>query len=291
MNLVQLKYFHAVYTYRAVSTAAEFLHITQPSLSTAIKELEREFGVPLFHRHHRGMMPTSAGDTLYTMCQDLLGRAEQIENVMHDLGDERKKLRLGVPPMIGSLLLPDIYKGFMSAHPEVQLEITERGRQTVAKMLSEGYLDMVFLPHNKPLDDSFSSLVVAKLEIACCTVRGNFLDGLDCVTPKSLQNIPLVLFENSFFQTEEIKKWFALESVKPDILLQTSQLSTMLSMISKRIAVGFMFKNLIDTDENLVAIPMETPLFVDVSLVWKKENYFFDCMKQFKSFAQKDLLL
>ena len=65
VNLVQLKYFQAVCSYRTVSNAAEYLHISQPSLSCAIKELESEFGVLLFRRHHRGMKLTSEGEVLY----------------------------------------------------------------------------------------------------------------------------------------------------------------------------------------------------------------------------------
>ena len=61
MNLMQLKYFNAICTFGTVSGAAEYLHIAQPSLSNAIKELEGEFGVLLFSRRHRGMVLTPAG--------------------------------------------------------------------------------------------------------------------------------------------------------------------------------------------------------------------------------------
>ena len=57
MNITQLKYFHAVATYRTVSLAAEHLYISQPSLSNAIKELEKEFSVNLFYRRYNGMHP------------------------------------------------------------------------------------------------------------------------------------------------------------------------------------------------------------------------------------------
>ena len=64
MNINQLKYFDAVCTFQSVSLAAEYLHISQPSLSSAIKELENEFGILLFKRHHRGMVLTPEGETL-----------------------------------------------------------------------------------------------------------------------------------------------------------------------------------------------------------------------------------
>ena len=93
MNLTQLKYFKAVCIYKTVSAAAEYLHISQPSLSNAIKEMEKEFGVSLFSRCHRGMVLTAEGKILFKMCDDVLERAEEMEKVMNDLGTERKRLR------------------------------------------------------------------------------------------------------------------------------------------------------------------------------------------------------
>ncbi len=289
MNLVQLKYFQAVCIYQTVSAAAAYLHISQPSLSNAIKELENEFGVILFQRYHRGMKLTPAGEVLFKMCQDLLSRAEQLENIMNDLGKERKNLRLGVPPMIGSLFLPHIYREFLPEHPEIRLEITESGRQELLQKLSEDYLDMVFLPHDRPLDPGLSVLPIDQLEIVCCTTKNHPLSRLKTVSPSALADVPLVLFKNSFFQTEEIKKWFAVEHVTPNILLQTEQLSTVLTIISNHIAAGFMFRHLIETHQDFVPIPMQTPLFVNVSLVWKKDAYFFSCMRKFKEYVHQKI--
>lgn len=284
MNLTQLKYFQAVCMFQTVSDAAEYLHISQPSLSSAIKELENEFGVILFRRHHRGMTLTSEGEVLHRMSRDLLQRAEQMENIMKDLGRERKKLRLGIPPMIGSLILPGMYRDFFSAHEDITPEIIEGGRQELLRKLSEDYLDMVFLPHNRPLDPGLSTMTAARLEIVCCATKNNPVSRCAAVTPDQLAKVPLVLFENSFFQTEEIKKWFAYGGIKPNILLQTEQLSTMLSIISNHVAAGFMFRQLIEANPDFVPVSMQSPMYVDVSLVWKKGAYAFSSMQKFKEY-------
>ncbi len=284
MNLNQLKYFCTVCLFQTVSDAAEYLHISQPSLSGAIKDLENEFGVRLFRRHHRGMELTPEGEVLYKMGKDIILRAEQTENIMKDLGRERKKLRLGVPPMIGSVILPKIYRDFFSVHTDITPEIVEGGRSDLVQKLSDDYLDMIFVPHNRPLDSAFSTMEAARLEIVCCTQKDSPLFLQDVATPSLLKNIPLVLFEDSFFQTEEIKKWFVRGDVKPNILLQTAQLSTMLSIISNQIAAGFMFRKLIEKNTDFKAVPMQLPLYVNVSLVWKKESYSFAGMQKFKKY-------
>ncbi len=288
MNLNQLKYFYTVCIYGSLSDASEYLYISQPSLSAAIKALEKEFGVSLFTRRHQGMELTKEGKMLYEMCKDILVRTEQLENIMKDLGNERSRLRLGVPPMIGSLILPYIYCEFCQLYPDVTLEIVEGGRSELLDKLSENYLDMVFLLQNTPLDAKYVSTGLAHLEIVCCASKDNEIAKLAFVSPANLKEIPLVLFQNSFFQTEEIKKWFACEKIPPNIILQTNQLSTMLSMISKNVAIGFTFRELTKANQDFVAIPTENPIFVDACLVWKKDSYNFNSMEKFKKYIKKN---
>lgn len=284
MNLTQLKYFQAVCVYQTVSAAAAYLHISQPTLSSAIKELESEFGLTLFRRQHSGMVLTEAGELLRNMSKELLVRADQIETVMHGLGTENKKLRLGVPPMIGYLLMPSIYSGFLKAYPDFQLEITEGGRQDLLKMLSDDFLDIVFLPHNRPLSSKLEMQGVMRLEIVCCASIDNPIAGLKTVCAADLAATPLILFKDSFFQTEEIKKWFAFSDVEPKILMQTNQFSTMQTIISSNAAVGFLFKELVAANSQLVPIPIDEPMYVDVSLAWKKDSYVQNPMRKLISY-------
>lgn len=286
MNLNQLKYFYAVCTYGSLSDAAEILHISQPSLSSAIKALESEFGVLLFQRNHKGMNLTHDGNILFERCTDILARTEQLENIMKELGKERTKLRLGVPPMIGSTILPRIYRDFNKLYPNISLEIFEDGRKNLLEKLSENHLDMIFSLHKNSLDEKFASKKVAELEIVCCTTKDDAVSKNKAITPQDIEKAPLVLFEDGFFQTAEIKKWFAIENITPNILLQTKQFSTMLTLISNNIALGFAFKNLVETNKNLVAIPLDPPIFVEASLIWKKDSYFFDSMKKFYQYIQ-----
>ena len=287
MNLTQLKYFHAVCTFQNVSDAAVSLFVSQPTLSSAIKELEHEFGVTLFRRHRHGMALTPEGEIFFHATKNFLKEAEQIEAMMKDLGVARKTLRLGVPPMIGSLLLPQIYRGFLPLHPDVKLDITEGGRHELCKKLSEGQLDMVFLPHSKPLEPPFEAREVMQLEIVCCATKENPLAAAPHITPAQLLNTPVVLFENSFFQTDAIKKWFAAQKITPRILLQTNQLSTMMSVISGNAAVGFAFRELLNAYPQLVPIPLQQPMQVSVSLVWSKNGHFFHAMKKFKDYLMQ----
>ncbi len=291
MNLTQLKYFQTVCEYKTISRAAEQLYITQPSLSNAIKELEREFGVTLFIRRYKGIELTKEGETLFKMSKELISQAEQIEQIMKEFGKERKVLRLGVPPMIGSLILPNIYNDFLSKYPNIKLDITEGGQHELQNKLNEELLDMIFMPHNSSPDNKFSSLGVGKLEIVCCTSENNKLSNLLSVSPEDLSHVPLVLFKNSFFQTDEIKKWFLTSGIKPNILLQTEQVSTVKSIIVNDAAVGFLFRQLADEESGLVTLSLNKDMYAHISLVWRNDCYFSESMNIFLEYVKNSKII
>lgn len=279
MNLNQLSYFNAVCAYQSISKAADCLHISQPSLSAAIRELENEFGVTLFTRHYRGVRLTEEGQVLYKLSKELVSRAEQTVMTMKDLGCGRKVLKLGVPPMIGSLILPRISQAFSGT--EISLEITEGGYHDLMERLLEKELDLAFLPHIGAPDPAVCCIPAATLEVCCCTRKDHPLAGCGSVSPSALAQYPLVLFENSFLQTELIFQWFHAENAEPNILLQTQQLSTMLRMMESGAAVGFLFRELINAHPTLSAIPTERSLLLPVSLAWPQSAHRTNAMDAF----------
>lgn len=285
MNLNQLSYFNAVCAYQSISKAAEGLHISQPSLSAAIRDLENEFGVTLFTRHYRGVRLTEEGQALYQHSKELLSRAEQTATVMRDLGSGRKVLKLGVPPMIGSLILPRICQAFSGS--EISLEITEGGYHDLMGRLMEKELDLAFLPHIGKPDPAVCCMPAATLEVCCCAKKEHPLVDGDPAGPSKLAAHPLVLFENSFLQTELILQWFRSEGVTPKILLQTQQLSTMLRMMECGAAAGFLFRELVDSHPELAVIPTRKPLLLSVSLARLENSRCTTAMETFLRYVKE----
>ena len=76
MTLVQLKYFQTVCKYNNITRASNELHISQPSLSNAIKDLEKEFGISLFYRFSKGLVLTEEGSLFLEETNHLLEHAD-----------------------------------------------------------------------------------------------------------------------------------------------------------------------------------------------------------------------
>jgi len=285
MTLDQLRYFQAVCQYGSVSRAAQALSLSQPSVSGAIAKLEAEFGIMLFARQNKRLILTKEGTVLLKHADTLLSDVDNTEKRMKELS-ESKALNLGVPPMISSLILPILYRDFFLRFPQTKLNIIEDDRSGLMAMLEDNRINMALLPYETSLEDHLNFLTLTELENVCCMHQSHPLAHKASVSLKDLENEKLILFKNSFFQTERILERFRLSGIEPNVILYTTQVSTVQSIVSGHLAIGFMFRFLPNSMPNLVGIPLDPPMHTKVSLVWKKGEYLSDDMLRLIKFAK-----
>ena len=92
--------------YHNITKAAKELFVTQPSISNAIKALEEEFGVNLFFRNNNKLTLTPEGELFYNSAEELLAHADSVESEFHELRKKITPIRIGIPPMLGTIYLP-----------------------------------------------------------------------------------------------------------------------------------------------------------------------------------------
>lgn len=270
MKLTQLEYFCQVYRLGSVSRAAEALNMTQPSISAAIRELETEFGMTLFAREGRGIRPTGQGDIFYEHAQSLLTHAGSFSRTMAGLS-RQEEIRLGVPPMIGSLVLPTLYGEYQASRQGCALKIVEGGRGTLMEMLENHRIDLALLPHDGRLS-RFETEAIGTMETMCCVSGVHPLRKRRSLSVQDLAQEPLVLFSDSFFQTEQILERFRSAGLEPNVLLQSNQLSTISQMVARNIAVGFVFNSVAEGIPDVVPIPLSPKMNFHVSLAWNPDT-------------------
>ena len=285
MTLDQLRYFQAVCKYDSVSRASEYLNISQPSVSSAINKLEKEFGTMLFTRQNKRLILTKEGMVLLELADDLLLNADNAIRAMKDMSDS-KVLNLGVPPMISSFILPILYGEFFKNRPDFKINIIENDRSGLIRMLEDNKINMAFLPHERPFNDRLKFKPLVELDNVCCVSKHHRLSQKESVNIEDLKDEPLVLFKNSFFQTERILERFKQSGCSPNILLDTAQVSTIQNIAYSGLAIGFIFKFLLKTTRDLVGIPLDPPMRTKISLVWKQGEYLSSNMNHLIKFVE-----
>jgi len=192
----QLKYFIAVIDHRGFSRAAEHLQIAQPSLSQAIAGLERELGVPLFHRVGRGVVPTAAGDHLVAPARRVLRGLDAARSTIDAVkGVTTGRVEIITTASPGVEPLATIVRSFAAEHPDVTITIAaaavpEDVLQAVRTGASEiGLLGAPSLP--QPAD--LNVLPLEDQELVLVTAPGGSLSGRSRVTADDLSGRRLVV--------------------------------------------------------------------------------------------------
>jgi len=153
MTLTELRYIVTLAREQHFGQAAERCHVSQPTLSIAVKKLEQELGVELFERSKNKVSPTPTGDSVITQAQKVLEEASRI----HDLAAAGKDqlnspLRVGAIFTIGPYLFPQFIPKLRDIAPRMSLVVEESYTATLRRRLRNGDLDVIViaLPFNEP---------------------------------------------------------------------------------------------------------------------------------------------
>lgn len=143
MTHAGIECFLAVCRYKTGSRAAESLYITQSSLSTRLKALEKELGGPLFYRRQgcREMTLTAAGREFYDLAVQYESLLERMQKICHN---SNQILRVSSFNSIGTYLLTAVYERFMQTNPQISLEIQDMELDAATHSIQEDKTDLAF---------------------------------------------------------------------------------------------------------------------------------------------------
>ena len=160
-TLRQLEYFIAAGETGSITLASERIHISQPSISTAIAHLERELGVQLFIRHHaQGLSLTPVGRDLLREAKDVVARAEGLYTLASQTGLQlRGTLSVGCMVTLAPMLVPELTHAFGKAFPATRIRHVEGNQEQLIEGLRRSETDIgITYDLNVPDDIAFTPL-------------------------------------------------------------------------------------------------------------------------------------
>lgn len=153
MTLTELRYIVTLAQEQHFGQAAERCHVSQPTLSIAVKKLEQELGVELFERSKNKVTPTPTGENVITQAQKVLEEASRIQDIAAAGKDQlNSPLRVGGIFTIGPYLFPQFIPKLRELAPRMPLVVEESYTATLRRRLRNGDLDVIIiaLPFNEP---------------------------------------------------------------------------------------------------------------------------------------------
>ncbi|MDL2294036.1 LysR family transcriptional regulator [Ruminococcaceae bacterium OttesenSCG-928-D13] len=288
MNLNHVEYFIAAGRLGSMSKAAAELHVSQPAVSDAIKSLEKELGVRLFHRVKNRVHLTEEGEYYLERVARTVAEFKAVNDEMLSLGHHGGAVKIGVTPMVGTFMLPQIFTGFSAYSPGTELIVREGGSYELLNALMDESIDLAIVSTSEKSRAGFAAQIsfrkLTSTEFMLCLPGGHPLAKRKSVPMRTLDGEPLILFEKGFLQNRMVNTAFQLCGIEPRVLLETSQLHTVVAFIKQGIAASFLFPEVADTLEGTARLSVNPPLTVDLELAWKPSRPTYRDARLFISF-------
>ena len=276
MELRTLRYFLAAAQEENITRAADILHVTQPTLSRQIIDLERELGVTLMLRGKNGLTLTDDGIFFRQRAQEIIELADRLEkSFVERQNDIGGMVVIGASEAVGSQTLARLIKGFSEKYPSVQFTLYNETVDNVRDRLDKGLVDIGLLL--EPIDvTKYDYVRLSQQDTWGLLMRDDHpLAEKQSLVAEDVAPYPLILPLRDSIRAELIN-WLGREEEELKIPLFYTLLSNAALMVAEGLGCAFCMDGALAlrSDPRLRFIPLEPRRMTHSVLVWKKNNLF-----------------
>lgn len=271
MELRVLRYFLMVAREENITHAAQLLHVTQPTLSRQIQDLEEELGTKLFVRSNHRIVLTQEGMLLRRRAQEIVDLADRTQrDFAHKEEELSGEVAIGSGETRSMTVLAEILSDFRQQYPRVSYRFYSGNADHIKERIENGTLDIGLLP--EPVDIAryeFLRMPVME-EWGVLTREDSPLTALEVVRPQDLVGRPLMVSGRELVQNE-LANWLGDDAQRLNILIRYNLLYNIAMLVKS----GFGDALCIQLDcvyPGLRFIPLSPPLRLGSVLVWKKQQ-------------------
>ena len=277
MDITHLKYFVEVARHKSFTKAAQMLHVSQPSLSKAVRLLESEWDKQLFRRRGHRIELTDEACAVLPQSEELVRRFEVLEHQMNQTDDEEKgELSLGIPPMIGTSFLSPIIRDFMATYPSISLKVSEHGSHQIARLVQDGQLQVGFvtLPVQDFTNQDTQTYIFNHQPLRYVVPSDSPLAKQPEVTLADIAKAPLIFFRPSFSLYHIILSRFQEIGIVPQIAAQSNNWDFITELVKSGLGTAILPDTIcqrLNKDE-FTAIPLTPQITWVLSMIWNERS-------------------
>ena len=286
MEIRVLRYFLMTAREENITRAAELLHITQPTLSRQMMQLEEELGTKLFRRDNHSIRLTEDGMLLKRRAQELVQLADSVEKEFRHSKEEMSgTISIGSGETGSMQELAEIIRDFQEKYPLVQYDLYTATADEIKERLDKGLLDIGLL--TEPVDIMKYSFIRMKRKEkwGILVRRDSKLAEKTSIGPSDLLDVPVFLAHRALVKNE-IEGWFGDYYDQVQIAGTYNLINNAAVMVRNHIGVAFCFQ-LQSQFDDLTYIPIEPQIETGAVIVWKKAQIVSRTTHQFISFLKE----
>ena len=270
MELRVLNYFLTAAREENITKAAQLLHVTQPTLSRQLMQLEEELGVKLFRRSNHSIVLTEDGVLLKRRAEELLSLADKTKQELTQEKELSGVIAIGSGEFQSVSILSKIIAEFHAEHPLVQFEIYSGNSDNIRERIEQGNLDCGILMEPGDLDKYDFIPMPVNEQWGMLVGEASPLAVKDGVRPSDLTGIPLISTRRELMQNK-INTWLGRAAGQTEIVA-SGNLTYNLAIMAKEGIGGVISLRLEQQYEGLKFVPFAPALYSDTVLVWKKSQ-------------------
>ncbi|MDO5789909.1 MAG: LysR family transcriptional regulator [Eggerthella sp.] len=275
MELRTLRYFLAVAREENMTEAANVLHVTQPTLSRQIADLERELGVELFERTNRSCMLTSDGMRLRQRAEEIISLVEQTEGELADreLGIAGN-IRIGAGETRAMQVVLGAFADVRRDYPGVTCELYTGNADAVEERLERGLLDFALVIEPVNLEKYEWIRMPNANRVGLAVSADGPWGALEVATPADVAKMPLLISSRTSNKAVDLVSWsggaFSFDEL--DVVGSFDLIGNASHLVRSGVACAMGIDHLLQVDDasDLRFIPLEPSLEIASFVIWKK---------------------
>ncbi len=291
MEIRHLEYFMEVARQKSFSKAADAIHISQPSISKAIKDLEGQLGVALFYRNTKHVELTDAGENILGQAQQIVSSFQNITAQLDSLTRlQTGKIHIGLPPITGVTSFSHLLGAFKKEYPEINIHLFEFGSKKIEQAIQDELLDIGICtpPENRAL---YERLYFIQDPLYVIMHPSSKLAQYESIDYKQLRGEHFILYDTDFRLHDMIIDRCKQAGFTPNIVFETSQLELMTQMVAADFGIALLPSKIckgLDAKAIISKPFVDPPLCLQLEILWKKNRYLSHATREFLTFAEKN---
>ncbi len=286
MNFRILKYFLTVVREKNITKAAEILHITQPTLSRQLMQLEEELDVKLFDRSQHKFALTPAGQFLVQRAQEIL---DMVEKTTLDIHEQEVNLSGSITFGAGELqtitILAKIIKAFQGKYPQVSFDLFTATSDIIRDKTEKGLIDIALL--QEPIDtENYDYVRLQEKEVWGILMRSDAeLAVKKFIIPKDLEAKPIVL-PTRLQVRSEIFNWLSGDIAKMHFVGSCNLLGNTAALVQQNNYYAITIQTPLTENHAFAFRPLQPALTSNVVLAWRRGKQQSLALQKFIEFAK-----
>ena len=293
MELRVLRYFLAVAREESISDAAEFLHITQPTLSRQLMDLEEELGKQLLIRgkRNRKIMLTEDGMRLRKRAEEIVALADKTEAEFL-AADEAVSgdVYIGCGESDAMRIIAKTAVKLRRDYPDIHFHLYSGNAEDVSERMEKGLLDFGIFITSANIDKYDYLKLPAYDTWGLIMRKSDKLAAKDFITPQDLQGLPLIMSRQALVQ-EDISRWGKKQIQDLNVVATYNLVYNAAIMTREGFGYTLTLDKLANTgsDSDLCFRPLKPELRINLNLVWKKYQIFSKASQKFLEYLKNEI--